>query len=433
MNIFEGFRHVGFWGNDLLKGSPIKKNIQEIGHLLNNPASLMKINNFRIKDLLKHACTTTAFYKDFLDEEDLNAFPIVDKNVIRKNYNDFLSNEYKKESLIKVTTSGSYGTPFTFYLSKEGKKRQFSEVVFFNRWAGYKIGMKHVLIGAKERSTLTLLLQNQIFMKPSILDTDWLEEQREVLLKQKIKIIIGYPSVIRALAEYCKSKGDNSKKFSIKSIIATSEPLYNDTREFAEEVFGCDVMGRYASEELGVIAHECVQEKKYHLNQTSKIIEVIAMDEDRPALSGELGKVIVTDLFSHAMPLIRYDTGDLAILKEKCECGLNSPIFEKIEGRNVETVYNTKGTRVSPFSINNIMRDVEDVLQFQFIQKNADFYLLKLRALNSYSIDKNEEIIRKRLKQILGTEARIKIKYVSTIPPLKSGKRPYIISEYVKD
>lgn len=297
MNIFEGLRYVGFWGIDLLKGSPVAKNIKELTDFTNYPHCIKEISNERLEDIIKHACKTTNFYKNYQNYDALNKFPVITKNSIRENYNDFLSNKYNKASLIKVTTSGSYGTPFTFYLSKEKKIRQFSEVIFFNRWAGYKIGMKHVLIGAKERKNIDLLLQNKIFMKPSLLDIDWLEKQREVLLKNNIKTIIGYPSVIRALAEYCKSKGDSPSSFTLTGIIATSEPLYSETRDFAEKVFGCDVIGRYASEELGVIAHECVQEKNYHLNNSSYIIEVLAIDEDRPVLPGELGRIVVTDLF----------------------------------------------------------------------------------------------------------------------------------------
>lgn len=294
--------------------------------------------------------------------------------------------------------------------------------------------MKHVLIGAKDRSRINMLLQNKIFMKPTELDISWLEQQRKTLLEKGVKTIIGYPSVIKALAEFCKSKGDTAANFNITGIIATSEPLYEETREIAEKIFGCAVVGRYASEELGVIAHECIQERNYHLNEASYKIELLAIDEDRPVTRGELGRVVVTDLYSHAMPLIRYDTGDLAVLKEnfKCKCGFDSPVFERIEGRNVEIIYNTSGIRISPFAINSTMRDINHVFQFQFIQKNASLYILRLSVLDSYIKGETESIILTRLKNVLGNDAEIILEYTSTIPPLKSGKRPYIISEYKK-
>src|SRR5690606_13183339 len=62
-----------------------------------------------------------------------------------------------------------------------------------------------------------------------------------------------------------------------------------------------------------------------------------------PILSTKPGQlqIVVTDLFSHAMPLIRYEIGDLGILgSRECECGCSLPVLEELHGRIVEQVFN---------------------------------------------------------------------------------------------
>ena len=227
--------------------------------------------------------------------------------------------------------------------------------------------------------------------------------------------MIGYASAILALAEYCNKKGDKPEQFNLKGIITSSETLYESTRNLIKETFGCDVISRYSTEEFGVLAHECTVENLHHVNELSYIVE--------------LGRVVVTDLFSHAMPLIRYDTGDLAILGEECNCNLKGMVLERIEGRSIETIYDTNGERVSAFAINGAMRDLNNVYQYQFVQESPLINTIKLCVSNEF---RESEVIISRFKNILGDKASIKIEYVDEIPKLKSGKRPYIISNYKK-
>jgi phenylacetate-CoA ligase len=43
-------------------------------------------------------------------------------------------------------------------------------------------------------------------------------------------------------------------------------------------------------------------------------------DSDEPAFDGEPGRIVVSDLFNHALPLIRYNPGKIRRLKETAEC-----------------------------------------------------------------------------------------------------------------
>lgn len=77
-------------------------------------------------DLIRHATETTDFYKPYVGATGLSDFPVIQKNVIRECYDQFLSTAFPKSELTKATTSGSYGTPLTFYLTRLKKARSLS-------------------------------------------------------------------------------------------------------------------------------------------------------------------------------------------------------------------------------------------------------------------------------------------------------------------
>jgi phenylacetate-CoA ligase len=270
---------------------------------------------------------------------------------------------------------------------------------------------------------------NQAIMNPTHMTEEWLSQQRDMLIRERVKLVVSFPSVLTALAAYCKARGDTPAQYSLRGIIATAELLREEVRSLIESTFGCPVLSRYTTEELGVLAQECPQHRQHHLNQACYVIEVLDRTRDVPVEPGQSGRVVVTDLWSHAMPLIRYDLGDIAVLGERCGCGREGPVLTSIEGRLVETIYDADGGMVSPFVINGVMRDIENVIQYQFVQQERGRYCMRMVRMPGFG---QEELIRGRLLRILGAEAGLTFAYVEDIPPLPSGKRPYIINEMTR-
>ncbi len=59
-----------------------------------------------------------------------------------------------------------------------------------------------------------------------------------------------------------------------------------------------------------------------HVFTEGVFLEIIRQD-GKPAGPGEIGKVVLTNLFNQAMPFVRYDIGDMAVASgdRRCECG----------------------------------------------------------------------------------------------------------------
>lgn len=430
MNYGEKIRYFGFSGYDFIRNNSVTRHISELEKIYSEPGSYAHNNRKRLSKLLDHACCTVPYYKPYSHYSSLGDFPVIQKKTVRDNYELFFSGAYNKADLSCVKTSGSYGTPMKYYFTKEKKDRRFAEIIFFNRWAGYEIGMNHALIRARAKSRFLLFAENELLIRPIGIDLSWLENQWQLLNKRDIKFIIGYPSVLKMLAGYCLDNSKQMARVKLKGIISYAEPLYEEDRSLMEEIFKCPVLSRYSSEEFGVIAHECLENRKFHLNNASYVIELLDLENDKPAAQGDPGRVVVTDLFSHAMPLIRYDTGDVALKGDECTCSLNTEVFEKIKGRIAESIYDTRGRLISPLVlVTPISRTLENIRQFQFIQKGKKHYLVRLTVSPSFQKEK-VRLIAEKLIKILGEDAQVEFEYVPIIPALPSGKRVYFINEY---
>ena len=137
---------------------------------------------------------------------------------------------------------------------------------------------------------------------------------------------------------------------------------------------------------------------------------------------------MVTDLFNYAMPIIRYDTGDIA------KCCFNSEgimEFERIEGRKMDIIYDSKGEVISSYVVyTKVFKYYHLLKQYQFIQHGKKEYEVKLN-LQGTVFDYEDELIT-NIKSDFGDDANVKITYVNEIPPLSSGKRRKVINNYRK-
>ena len=70
----------------------------------------------------------------------------------------------------------------------------------------------------------------------------------------------------------------------------------------------------------------------------------IVDDHGRPVSPGQVGRLLVTLLDNPSFPLIRYEIGDMAALDPgRCPCGRPFPLLDKLEGRRLEFLANSRG------------------------------------------------------------------------------------------
>ena len=122
------------------------------------------------------------------------------------------------------------------------------------------------------------------------------------------------------------------KPIKIEQFLTVSDRVDPQLRALIFDVFGGRIIDRYSSEEFGYIALQCPVHDHLHVCSSSLIVEVV--DEEGKACDvGVPGRVLVTSLHNSAMPLIRYDIGDIAEFGEPCDTGISWPVLNQVNGR----------------------------------------------------------------------------------------------------
>lgn len=430
IRLLEYFRGQAFWAIDLIKGSKIRKHLKDIASVLdsNNLIESQTITNKHLERLLQHAVATTPYYKKMKPENGLASFLVINKNVINNNPAHFQSSLFKHTKNKTVTTSGSTGAFLTVLQDQNKNDRNIADNLYFSKKAGFKIGTKlyylrHWSIYFKKNKWL-LRFQNIYPVEIVGLSSKKIENLVKNIKKNHYKKAwLGYASGFESLCQYLDTIASKPIDAHFQSIIAISEHLSEQTKRRMAYYFKTPVVSRYSNMENGILAQQPVnQTDHYVINWASYHVEILDLEQDIPVSFGKTGRIVVTDLFNYAMPLIRYDTGDLGVMAIVDKI----PVLKRIEGRASDIIYNTKGALVSSFMMIDAC-NFTGIHQIQLIQKSKNGYKIKLNVSKAFS--RQKELIT-NFKSYLGKDAEIDIVYVREIPLLRSGKRKITINNY---
>lgn len=299
--------------------------------------------------------------------------------------------------------------------------------IFLGAAAGYYIGMKEafirVWVNNVKKSKFRLIQENLIMMDSSRMDDEALKKMVETIIKKKVKCLVGYSSALGELSRYIDESSVDSSNFSVRAIIPISEAMPDLVRRRMEQQFSCPVQAWYSNEENGIMGLQNKEDGGYRIDTESYYYEILKMDSDEPAEPGELGRIVITDLYNYAFPILRYDNGDTAVAHKKEKNGKYMLYLDELYGRRSDLIYDCEGKAVTPYIITNNLWDISGVKQYRFIQEDIKKYTI---WLNGNQEEMDQEEILSRIKPYLGEEAEIQVEFVEEIPVLASGKRKYI-------
>ena len=427
MILDERLRWMGFWMLDKTKGGKIREYYDQIRYAWKEGSSVEETEK-KIQDLIAHAVKTTDFYKDYPEDISLKDLPVVNKDTFRQQYDRFISSTYKDAPDNRVMcTSGSTGTPLRMIQNRDKIRHNTAGGIFLGAAAGYYIGMKEafirVWVNNVKKSKFQLIQENMIMMDSSRMDEQALAEMFHTIEKKKVKCLVGYSSALGELSDYIRKSGKDCSNCSVRAIIPISETMPKPVRRTLEKQFGCPVRAWYSNEENGIMGLQNEKDEGYRIDTETYYYEILKMDSDEPAEPGELGRIVITDLFNYAFPILRYDNGDTAVAVRKEKNGRFKLYLSELYGRRSDLIYDCKGNAVTPYIITNNLWDIEGVKQYRFIQEDVKDYTI---WLNGDPAKMDQEEILGRICPYLGDEARIKVEIVDEIPVLASGKRKYI-------
>jgi phenylacetate-CoA ligase len=373
---------------------------------------------------------------------DLTNLPYLEKDFVKENlYFDLFSENHNKRVMHKITTSGSTGTPLTIYADRFQLEVRFASTLRALEWTGWRFGDKqarlwHQKIGMslsqviKER--LDALLLRRMFIPAFEISGKSIEAMISKIEKFKPKLIDGYAESLNFLAGYLKDRGNLN--FQPVSLMSSAQSLPNESRITIESALGARVFDKYGSREFSGIAYQCAKSRDYHVVSESYIVELLV--GGRPALPGEIGEVVITDLNNYSVPLIRYRIGDLAEAVDNsspCRCGRQQPRIGQIQGRTQAIVYCAGDLWIPGTFFAHFFKDHSaTVSMFQIHQKLKGEFTLRIVKAPGWT-DFGMQAVMHDLAQVIGEDTAVKVSYVEVIPLLATGKRSPVVSEVRED
>jgi len=402
----------------------------------------------QLRTMIEYAYTNVPYYHRVFRElnikpddikgiSDLERLPILTKEIIKQNWDEFIPLNINKTRYYSQATGGSTGTPLKYRLDKFD--RFLGGALMYRGWGygGYKLGDKMVFLAGLSLNVGTKAHEISRNIK-KLSSYDMGEED----MRSYVKIInLLNPRFIRgqAYSIYFFSKWIKDNDLSIQnplSVFTTAEMLYPHMREMIEDVFNCKVYDGYGLNDGGISAYECPEHSGLHIDTERSVMEVV--NQDGHQMNDGEGQILATSLHNYAMPFIRYDTGDLGhIISENCNCGRGYRLLKRVTGRQLEMLMTPEGKYIHGFFFNHILKEINGVKEFQVLQKTLNKIVIKIVPEDDFD-DKLLDQINKQLvpiRELIGRKSEaweVEFKIVEKIERTRGGKFRYVINEMKK-
>ncbi len=401
-----------------------------------NELEIKKIQKNKLEKIIKHAITNTKYYKSLNISStlnpvnDLKKFPILEKRHLQNFQADIISNIFDKEKLTMQHSSGSSGVQSIVYWTRKEMSIYRANQLMWWRWAGYKLGQPILQTGItpdrgfikkiKDFFLRTRYVQAFTHTKKDVIDSiKW--------AKGKKVFLAGYPSSLYVFSKYAEEEGLD---VNFSGAVCWGDKLFDNYKRKIDKVFGVDIKETYASAEGLMIAAQ--KDLEYMYIMTPNVYLEIVDDNGNEVSDGQMGNVLITNLNSFGMPLIRYKIGDLAVKLPRSEYPLkrklNLPLLKKVIGRDTDLVKTSSGKYLVVHSFTGIFEYFPEILQFCVIQNKISEITILIVISKKFDENCLNEI-KFKLNKYLKGELKIIFKVVDSIDNTPSGKPQIIISK----
>lgn len=403
-----------------------------------SPERLRAWQDGRLRALIRHSYDNVPFYRSLWRDadidpgkisgtEDLVKLPAVTKSMLVAAGDRAFDRTSSRKSMKQGRSSGSTGEPFVYYKNREHQDWWIASNFLGWQWAGWQPGERWVRLQFRGELTVMQRLADQLF-KCMNMPIDRFDDELMSVFASRIAEF--RPVLFRTYADggyvFAKWLVDNGQtSLRPKAVITTGSTLYPHYREIIEQAFSSPVFDTYGGEGMAV-ANQCAN-GVYHILPP---VHIDLQPEGQQMEDGWPCRMLLTSLTNTAMPMIRYDIGDIAIphsSRVHC-CGCTWPSLQRIVGRDTDIVVTPTGNRLVVHHFNNCLRKFDSIRQFQVMQESLDHVVLKLVVNEKFTPAEAAEV-RMSLTELLGDGCKLDIKKHETIPASRSGKRRYIISK----
>lgn len=230
----------------------------------------------------------------------------------------------------------------------------------------------------------------------------------------------GYPSV---LAELARASLEGSLSIRPRRVVTSAEPLLQEQRATMEQAWGITVANVWAASEGGPLAVGCFQEAGMHLTEDQIIFEPLSEDGTACPPGQPADKVLITNIFNHALPLIRYELEDrITLIDRPCRCGSTLRRIADIQGRFDELFDYGHGIKVHTHVFRSALYQLEsNMTDYQIFQTKRGVRII-LRTKGRIDVSGVEAELAQRLRSQGLHDPEVLVDLDAELRRLPSGK-----------
>ncbi len=395
-----------------------------------------------------HAKRLARIDPDTFTEDQLTTLPTMTKSDLMANFDEIITNRSLSLKLVEahlrqlnsdtyllgsfhvVTTGGSSGQRGVFVYDWNGWIKMGLSSARVLSLMGIEPGRNEscVFIGAGEAAhgsaafaqSFAPWLQHVFSPFVGLSVTQPISEIIDRLNEAQPKRVFGFPSVLRQL---CFAAEEGSLRIAPKSIMVGAEPLSPETRTRIVRTFNARLYNFYGCSEASCVGFSCPSGPGLHLSDDLIIVEpVTAVGFPVPAGVAS-ARVLLTNLFNHLMPLIRYDLDDSVVPMESvgpCLCGSSFEKIRDVRGRTDDSFCYPNGIFVHPVAFSALSHE-PTILEFQVRQSERGAHIL-IHAVRSFDHQAMRDKIRDALERLGLPRAEISMEFVEKVPRSPAGK-----------
>lgn len=338
---------------------------------------------------------------------------------------DYFHAKPKSFPAIKGYTSGTTNKPLTVYRSI--KSILLEEYMIKSVLKQYNVPLRPriaVLRGDHisdsdntDKFSMKLPFTGRLILSSFHLGPETVDAYFAKLEQHKPDLIMAYPSSISLLAQLAEQR-QWRPNWPISCVLTSSETFKQDKQALVRKIFG-NVCDHYGQAER-IAALQTCKEGKYHVREDYSLVEFI---------QDEYGfKIVGSNVYNKAMPMVRYDTGDYVSgieLSKPCACGLTSPYVEEILGRDDDYIILEDGRQIGRMDV--AFKGIDDLVEAQLEQATLNKVIVRYVAYPNVEHKTLTQVIENSLRERLGSSIQYDFIALTELPRTQRGKFKSVI------
>lgn len=365
---------------------------------------------------------------DFESMEQLKDYPLLTKQDLLEHREALVNPAIPASQRLYITTGGSSGVPVGFYLHK-GVSRPKEQAYLEAQWArrGYRVGDRVAVIRGGVTSSRAGggihshdATRGWLILSSYHLTLDRLPEYVALLNRFRPRHLHTYPSAALLLARGMQQLGLRLH-FPLASLLCGSEKLAPESQRHLSAFFGCPVFHWYGHSERVVLAGQGAKSDHLYFWPAYGHVELGPPDENGRR------EIIGTSFHNHAMPLIRYRTGDLAEPGNPQEGELPAMLeIAAVAGRDYEFLTSAGGRQISLTAINMHDGIFDGLLAVQFAQGGPGRVEFRYQPGPQWQPGR-AAAMRAGLLRKLGDDFTLTLREVAEVEKTTAGKHRWLV------